>query len=431
MLRFNVKFIVYSYLAILHLAYITVYATEGAYLTGFVYDKYSNPLNAVTVELDGQTFITKDDGFYFFEYITKGSHEIKVSRKWDSAKHNISVKDGSYYNQTLTLDIKLLGSLNFRKEFNSSDKVHEVVMLSHTGLNSQASENPVARNQETNARILAVKVFDRETKFFDIWLISETDGEVIDKFITRPGSDESPKWSGLGDKIVYQSHEKDEPYKIFTQDLSPSLFDQYNISKPRTSSNSSRYLEFIDVGITPSFSSNSRFIVYAKKVDDNWDIFKFDLLTTEITQLTVTAENEKYPHWCMVNGKEKILFSSDQTDIYEIWIMDTDGSNAKRLSNAGKETNENMYGPILSPDGMNIAFWSVNDDNQNSVWLMSSNGDNQQKILDKAANPSWRTDSYETNWVFNLTKSFYGSNVLYFDSDITGRNQIWAARIVF
>ena len=79
---------------------------------------------------------------------------------------------------------------------------------------------------------------------------------------------------------------------------------------------------------------------------------------------------------------------------FDIWTMNTDGSNPTRLTHDGSKRFE--YSPAYSPDGEKIAFVKEVEDNVLKVVVMDANGCNQVELPlpeGKAAyEPSWSPD---------------------------------------
>jgi Tol biopolymer transport system component/predicted Ser/Thr protein kinase len=110
------------------------------------------------------------------------------------------------------------------------------------------------------------------------------------------------------------------------------------------------------------------------------------------------------------DGK-RIAFASGRSSRrgYEIWVCNSDGSNAVQLTSLGAESGT----PRWSPDGERIAFDS-SVEGQWEVYVVSANGGKPQRLTTNPAHdasPSWSRDG---KWI-------------YFGSNRTGenQNQIW------
>ena len=91
--------------------------------------------------------------------------------------------------------------------------------------------------------------------------------------------------------------------------------------------------------------------------------------------------------------------SSSSPSDWGIWIMDTDGTNHKRLT-----TNRASH-LTWSPDGTHIAYSRF----QKGVWIMDTDGTNHKQHTTHGGNPVWSPDgtqiAYDNGnngiWVMN------------------------------
>jgi Tol biopolymer transport system component len=89
----------------------------------------------------------------------------------------------------------------------------------------------------------------------------------------------------------------------------------------------------------------------------------------------------------------KIVYCSGRDTIYwQIYVMNTDGTGAKRLSNA---KNGDACGPVWSRDGKKIAYYAFaqTEPSRNpEIWVMDTDGSNAKRLTDHGIDPSWSPD---------------------------------------
>jgi Tol biopolymer transport system component len=104
----------------------------------------------------------------------------------------------------------------------------------------------------------------------------------------------------------------------------------------------------------------------------------------------------------------RIVFGSNRSWSGEIWVCNSDGSNALPLTNLA---HSNTGTPRWSPDGRRIAFDSLAEGNFD-IYVVSASGGKPQRITTEPAEdvcPSWSRDG---QWI-------------YFGSNRSGSLQIW------
>ncbi len=89
----------------------------------------------------------------------------------------------------------------------------------------------------------------------------------------------------------------------------------------------------------------------------------------------------------------RIVYCSERESIYsQIYVMNNDGSGAKRLTNSN---NGDACGPAWSPNGKRIAYYAfaqTQPSRNPEIWLMDADGTNPKKLTEHGMDPTWSPD---------------------------------------
>ncbi len=119
-----------------------------------------------------------------------------------------------------------------------------------------------------------------------------------------------------------------------------------------------------------------------------------------------SSRNDNSPHFSL-DGK-RVVFASDRTTSYEIWIADADGSNARQLTDL---QNSPSGSPRFSPDGRFVVFDAQIAGN-GDIFVVPADGGTIRRLTEADSfdfMPSWSADG----------------NSIYFASNRGGDEQIW------
>lgn len=136
---------------------------------------------------------------------------------------------------------------------------------------------------------------------------------------------------------------------------------------------------------TPSFIADSSAVLFESNRDGDFDIYRLDLETRELTQLTngpgADLEAKAAHHG------DQIAFASERDGDFEVYVMDADGGSPQHLT-----ANDALDRcPHWSPDGSRISFYSNRDGNQ-EVYVMQADGSDQVRLtqtLGREEVPDW------------------------------------------
>jgi TolB protein len=158
---------------------------------------------------------------------------------------------------------------------------------------------------------------------------------------------------------------------------------------------------------TPAWSPDSSMLAYSS--GHGADIIVADWNGKGSRRITQTPTSDFSPSWNPKTGKQ-IAFVSNRTGTPQIFIMESDGTNVRRILDEGGD----MENPAWSPDGLFIAFaWQKARTGVYDIYLHEiSTGRTVQLTQDSGRNerPTWAPDGKH----------------LAFQSDRTGTTQIYS-----
>ncbi len=149
---------------------------------------------------------------------------------------------------------------------------------------------------------------------------------------------------------------------------------------------------------TPDNSTISR-IAFATNRDGNWEIYIVNSDGSNPHNISNNPATDSHPSWSPDGSK--IAFQSERDGNLEIYVMNSDGSEQVRLTN-DRGTD---HSPSWSPDGTKIAFISDRR-GRHSVWTVNpEDGSEPEDLTGSFVNSRWptwgprsRTIVYETGY---------------------------------
>jgi TolB protein len=136
---------------------------------------------------------------------------------------------------------------------------------------------------------------------------------------------------------------------------------------------------------SPSLAPDGTKILFNSSPTNQTDIYVMNIDGTEIKQLTSTSENEEHPEWSP-NGR-KILYTRYPAESWhngDIFVMDADGNNCVQLTDNPKDDMR----PFFSPD-MKTVIFNSNRDGNIEIYTMNTDGTNQKRLMNTKT-PQWK-----------------------------------------
>jgi TolB protein len=243
--------------------------------------------------------------------------------------------------------------------------------------------------------------------------LCDFDGKNVEQLTSFKSITLLPKWSPAGDKVTFNSY-KDGVLALYVMDVSTrsarriSGKNETGIgscwlpdgNKIATSlnRNGNRDIYIVDMegkvvqqvtnhwadDLSPSFSPDGSKMAFVSNRSGNPQIYVKDLQTGSEDRITFDLKYCTSPVWSQTN---KIAFAVMSDGNFDIYVINPDGSNMKKLTDG----NGNNEDPCWSPDGRFLVF-SSNREGGYHLYLMNANGQNQRRLFNLKGQdtaPSW------------------------------------------
>ncbi len=223
------------------------------------------------------------------------------------------------------------------------------------------SPNGTQLAMEASGHIFTIKVTSLEP--------AEVDTNTLLQ-LTIEGSNFFPDWSPNGKRIVYDSDVDDTKYDIWIMDADGE--NKYNISGESDS---------LDQGgwRIPNWSPGGQYIVHERYIsggDSGPEIVIMDTSGQNPVYLTLNNEgSDQHPRYSPDNTKIAWQAHRELSSglwAMNIWIMDNDGSNPKKV------TSDHAWRPDWNPVGNQLVFlfWNTlnNQSGNGQLWVVNGDG---------------------------------------------------------
>jgi Tol biopolymer transport system component len=206
--------------------------------------------------------------------------------------------------------------------------------------------------------------------------VMNPDGSNQQRLTNNKADDRHPSWSPDGKRIAFAST-RDGNTAIFAMDP-----DGSNVTRLTKSADEHQ-------AWGPDWSPDGKRILFQSPRDGNVeDIFVMDADGSNVQRLTNTPGSGKFSSdqaWSPDGNW--IAFDSNRDGNEEIYLMSSDGSNLKRLTDTpGTPGKQRSYKPQWSPDGKRFAFGSTRDRSSDNwveiveIYTMDTDGSNIRRL---------------------------------------------------
>lgn len=264
-----------------------------------------------------------------------------------------------------------------------------LVVLLERDLDSRVPTESAAQADWRQSKI----VFDSERDGDQEIYVMNPDGSNQQRLTHRKGPDRHPAWSPDRKRIAFAS-DRDRTVTLYVMNA-----DGSNVTRLTRSTGTH------DAAWSPEWSPDGKRILFQSDRDGNEeDIYVMDADGSNVRRLTHTPGTGKFSSdqaWSPDGNW--IAFDSNRDGNVEIYVMSSDGSNVKRLTDTPGR-NAHSYKPHWSPDGKQIVFGSTRDRSSATwvevveIYVMNSDGSNVRRLTqstdkgDTSSDPRWSPD---------------------------------------
>lgn len=217
------------------------------------------------------------------------------------------------------------------------------------------------------------------------------DGHNQTRLTFSKTEDYMPAWSTDGKKIAYTSYSGDNA-GLYLLDIEKSVRETISIE---------------GTNYAPSFSPDGKNLAFCSTKDSmNSEIFVHRFSNKRVRNLTKNKAEDTAPSWSPTG--RQIAFTSDRGGNPQLYVMEAEGGNVRRISTGGNY----FDGASWSPDGQQIVF-VARVDRIFDLYVVNLQSNEIYKLTESNAvneSPCWAPD---------------GRHIV-FSSDLSGSIQLWS-----
>ena len=298
--------------------------------------------------------------------------------------------------------------LIFKKEYNA--RVRRAKWIAHT-FSNDLFKTLTGRDGMFLSQI-AVGSDRSGGKWREIYIM-DWDGENMQRLTRHRSISLSPSWSPNGRSIAYSTYTLRRDRSSGGKVTNLDLFHLNIASRNRRMLSGKRGLNSGSV-----FHTNGRYVFLSLTSQGSADIFRVRTTNRkDVARITRGPYRAMNVEPSVSPDGRKIAFSSDRSGRPMIYIMNADGSGAKRLTFAGYYNSS----PSWSPDGKWIAFSSYQR-GYNDIFVIRPNGTGLKRLTSSRGENGKRANNEEPTFSPD-------SGHVMFVSDRTGKKQLYIVGI--
>ena len=224
----------------------------------------------------------------------------------------------------------------------------------------------------------------------DIFIMN-IDGSDLTQLTDNPSNDMYPQVTPDGKKIIYTS-DINGIWQIMIMNADGSNKKQLTNARYRSG--------------YPTMTFDGNYIFYEAYIDNNWEIYRMNSDGTNPARLTFSPNTDDW-HPFAHPLEFKIIYESGSIGSEDIFFMDYDGHNIKRVLDFSSRKRV----PCISKDGKFISFAGYEQETA-SIYIVNSDGTNLKRLTN---NPS-----LDTHPSISADNKYIA-----FDSNLSGNHEIY------
>lgn len=169
-------------------------------------------------------------------------------------------------------------------------------------------------------------------------------------------------WSPDGRWIAYSEYAGGKDYD-------PKRWSIYVVA-----ADGSERRRLVENALYVTWSRDGKKLAFGSSRDGNREIYTINADGSDIRRLTHDDAKDNLPAWSPTT--DKIAFCSTRSGNEDIYVMSSDGSNVQRLT----DDPASDFNPAWSPDGKYLVFFRETGDHKDQIYVVNADGSGERRI---------------------------------------------------